>query len=99
MSLEAVVPRERDERTTKDIIIHILSKDWPLSARKIYSHVKKNKKGKDISYQAVHKTLKSLVGIGVLERTGRDYRISEEWMNETEKFISVLKDKYSKGEN
>jgi DNA-binding PadR family transcriptional regulator len=97
MSLDAAVPRDRNERTTKDGIVYILSQNWPLSARKIYSSLKKNNNGRDVSYQAVHKTLKSLVDAGILEREGRDYRISGEWIEETGKFISDLKDRYSKG--
>jgi hypothetical protein len=98
MSLDATVPGDRNERTTKDIVIRILSQNWPLSARKIYHSLKKNNNARDISYQAVHKTLKSLVDSGVLSKTGRDYRISEEWIEETGKFVSDLKDRYSKEE-
>lgn len=98
MNPELLVMENPKGNTTKDMVVYILSQNWPLSANKIYSYIKKNKRGKGVSYQAVHKVLQSLETGGFLEKIGKRYRISEEWIEETEKFISVLKERYSRGE-
>jgi DNA-binding PadR family transcriptional regulator len=97
MPITLTIPTLGKPESVKDAVISILSTEWPLSTRKIYNSVKKE--GLDVSYQAVHKTLKLLEKAGVLEKIGGNYRISEEWIEKTEEFISALKERYSSRKN
>ena len=48
--------------STRDAIIAILSREWPLSAKELYNRVKRENTGSAVSYQAVHKMIKQLLG-------------------------------------
>jgi len=95
MPISVTIPALDKPDTVKDAVISVLAKEWPLSAKQVYNQVKRMRM--EVSYQAVHKTLLGMVDSGVLERTGRDYMISGEWIEETGRFVSSLKDRYSKG--
>ncbi len=98
MGIELVLPRMNEkEMTTKDLVINILTHTWPLSARKIYNKIKKEYNF-DVTYQAVHKTLKQLLDKDVLIREGNRYQLSEEWINKIEKFGSTIKTRYKTGQ-
>ena len=57
------------ESTIKDIIIEILSAEFPSTARKIFNIVRKNYR-KQVSYQAVYKALHEL--LDVIDRAGME---------------------------
>ena len=48
------------KKNVKSAVIEILSLEWPLSAKEVYNKVKKIT-DKNITYQAVYKTIKELV--------------------------------------
>ena len=75
--------------SSRDLILKILSEEWPLSAKEIFSRVSKNS-SKDISYQAVHKTLNSLVEESILEKEGGKYLLSLSWVGNTKELLSKL---------
>ena len=54
------------DKSTKDVIIEILSSEWPLSLNKIYYKIKK-KYGINVNYQAIHKAVNELVGGGTFK--------------------------------
>ena len=58
------------KQTAKEKIISVLSQNWPLSARKIYHLLQRSDAKTNVSYQAVHKILKSMTGEGILEKSG-----------------------------
>lgn len=64
----------------KEIIIKELLNGGDLSAKEIYSRIKKVY-SKDISYQGVHKVIKELLDESVLLKKDRFYFLSEEWIN------------------
>jgi len=90
MPLEQALPDLQEGRGVKDIIIHVLSEEWPLSSNEIYTKAKR-KYGLNSTYQAVHKMLKQLANQGVLAKEGKKYSISMKWAEKIEKFSKDLK--------
>ncbi len=83
-------------KSTKSQIVGILSKEWPLSCRKIYNRLTKEK-GSDITYQAAHKAVIQMVDEGILEKSGLDYSINLDWLNRIGRFSRDVTDAYSEG--
>lgn len=80
---------------TKSNIIEILSKKWPLGAKKIYGELTRNYHLL-ITYQAVHKALKELTENKTLEKKREGYLINREWVTKlgdfSEKLTAELED-------
>lgn len=79
--------------SVKDDIFSILSEEFPLSAKEIYGRVKKQS-GRDITYQAVHKTLQSLGEQKVVEKQNGKYRIQKEWIDHIRDHLTILEHQY-----
>ena len=80
--------------STKDNIILILSHKWPLSAKEIYFEVQKNSL-KELTYQAVHKTVLQLEKEGVIDREGKQIQLKKTWIEQSKKFFSNLTNTYN----
>jgi len=78
--------------STKDLIISILSEEWPLSAKEIFARVQKS--GAEVSYQAVHKLLLQFCEGGVLEKEGVSYQLSKGWISRIKQFATSLEKRY-----
>lgn len=83
------------KRNVREAIISILGREYPLSIRKIYNKVKKEY-NLDVTYQAVFKIIKELVGDRVLEKSEKEYKLNIEWIKELENEINLLKRNYLK---
>lgn len=79
-------------KTVKDAIILSLSKEWPLTARKLYNKVRKY--GFSVTYQAVHKVLKKMLEDGMLLKENKEYSINPEWLEKVKTFAGDVKDIY-----
>ena len=79
----------------KDVVIKILSHEWPLTIKKIYYKIKKEY-NLGVSYQAVHKVVNQLVEKKVLEKSKKEYHISLEWVENLGSLAKNLKESYSK---
>tara|TARA_Y100000031_G_scaffold155014_1_gene204428 strand:+ start:536 stop:2098 length:1563 start_codon:yes stop_codon:yes gene_type:complete len=88
------IPSEQGNQNLKELIIDLLSKDYPLSIQKIHNLLKKNF-ALSISYQAVHKTVKKLVERGVLEGKAREYKINTEWLELLQQYIESIQHRYT----
>jgi len=77
----------------KNLIIHILSREWPLSARQIYFNVKKE--GRDVSYQAVFKALQHLKAEAILDKQRHNYSLDKTWLEKTASFYDKINKTYS----
>lgn len=75
-----------DEKNTKDLIVHILSKQWPLTTKKLFFILNKEH-NLGITYQAVHKALNQLIGSKVIEKKGKDYLLCIDWLENLKKFV------------
>ena len=81
------------KRYVRDIVVEMLSQEWPLSAKKIYSMLR-NKYHLDVSYQAVHKALKELLKQQTLIRKGKLYEINKSWIESVKSDIERLENTY-----
>lgn len=77
--------------STADLIVDILSEERSLSAKEIYNKIRKSQQ---ISYQAVHKTLKELLSKKVIEKEGMVYWLSAEWIQTIKRTGEILEKKY-----
>jgi len=80
--------------STKNVIISILSEEWPLSVREIFSRVQKNGNG-SISYQAIHKTLQTLESEEIVKRNEKGFTLNPSWIKNIRSFGEQLDKSYS----
>jgi len=92
MPINVTIPSIGKPKSVKDAIISILSKEWPLTAKKIYNIVRKTH-GLSVSYQAVHKVLAEMVRDSTLAKDGKEYSISPEWIERNKEFYLKLEAK------
>ena len=85
------------KRNVRESIIAVLSREFPLSIKKIYNKVKKEY-GLDVTYQAVFKLVKEMVDDKVIEKDNSEYKLNMNWIKQLEDEITVIKSKYV-GEN
>lgn len=75
--------------TMRDDILSILSEEFPLTAKEISARVKRQM-GKNVTYQAVHKTIQQMVERKILTKQEKEYRIAPEWVQHTKEYIHLL---------
>jgi len=80
-------------KSSKDLIVSILSEEFPLPLKKIFFEVKRQ--GASISYQGVHKSLTEMLAQGIIEKDGNKFRLSKKWINEISFFSKKLLKAYS----
>ena len=80
--------------STRDAAIILLANEWPLTAKEIYSRLTGSYSIK-ASYQAVHKLLGELEEEKVVEKTGRKYALSKEWLVDGLDFFKSISDIYA----
>jgi hypothetical protein len=76
--------------SSKDLIIKVLTEEWPLSAKEIFNRAKRLSSG-PMTYQAVHKTLGVLEDEKIVSKADGKYSINLEWVNSVSDFASFLK--------
>ncbi len=81
------------QKTVKEKIINILSFEWPLTTKEIYSKVTKTS-STEKSYQAIHKALSELVEKQVIEKKENGFMLKKEWIKNCTKYFSYLNDSY-----
>lgn len=79
-----------DQKNLSNLVVDILLAMQPLTAKQIYFKLKK-RYGLSISYQAVHKRLKSLEGQKLLRKENLDYSIDPTWLDHVDQFCSLVK--------
>ncbi|MBN1502911.1 DUF4392 domain-containing protein [Candidatus Woesearchaeota archaeon] len=75
--------------STKDKLVSLLSVYPYLSTRRMH-HLLKKQYATNITYQAVHKTLKQMVKQGVLQFDGKNYSINPGWINRLRLFVEKI---------
>ncbi len=78
--------------STNEKIIQVLAERWPLSAKEIHREIVK--KGEEISYQAIHKTLLALIDSHVVSRQGNAFQLNRDWISGIKKYFAELEEKY-----
>ena len=77
--------------STKGSIVELLSREWPLTAKKIYNNLIKNYH-LSMTYQAAHKALKELIEKNVLNKTKEGYLINKEWAKQLGEFSQKVEE-------
>ncbi len=80
-------------KTTKFMIIDILSREAPLTAKSIYFRLKRVY-GKEITYQAAHKFLREMTREMVILKKERLYFLHPSWITKLKKFYNNLREDY-----
>ncbi|HII15396.1 MAG TPA: hypothetical protein HA362_03710 [Nanoarchaeota archaeon] len=93
MPFSLTLPALEKGASVKDYIISILSSDWPLTAKKLHISIKK-RFGRNVTYQAVYKAVRELVGEGVLRQNNEGYEISEGWIKKLHSFTEIVQSNY-----
>ncbi len=86
------------ESSTRDAIVNILANKWPLTVKDICGELARGKTV-SVSYQAVHKTILQLEAEGIVERSGRNYRLNKRWIMYVKEFGVRLEEAYSSAKN
>jgi len=80
-----VIPKGKGS-TVADLIVLLLSQEWPLSVRGLHRRIA-HSHARDVSFQAVHKAIRRLSTERIIEKTERYYRLSPQWMREAQQFL------------
>jgi len=90
MTINIVLPVVNGEKfSCKDVIVSLLAYESPLSAKQIHLKAKR-KYCLDVSYQAVHKSLNELLENKIIEKKGKEYVLSMEWIDSIKKFTEQI---------
>ncbi len=81
------------KRGTREAIISILSREFPLSIKKIYNKVKKEYHS-DLTYQAVFKLTKEMLADKILEKQEKEYKLNINWIKQLENELDIIKKNY-----
>ncbi len=85
------------EHNLKNIVISVLSRQWPLSARRVYKEVCSDHF--QITYQGVHKALRQLREQGIVRRTEEGHQLDRNWIDQLEAYSGFLRSNYAMGKN
>ncbi len=78
---------------SRDAVLDVLSREWPLPAKAIYNRVRKEHR-LSITYQAVFNLLRELVEDGILVKRSQTYLLAPEHVENRISFYSEVKKKY-----
>lgn len=82
-----------EEGSIKSKILLLLSERWPLNGQKIFNEIRK---GRTLSYQAVHKALNQLLSEGKVVKKGKEYSLDETWVGSIREWSSKVESSYKK---
>ncbi len=85
------------EHNLKNIVISVLSRQWPLSARRVFREVCSD--NFHITYQGVHKALRQLREQGMVRRTDGGHQLDAQWIDQLEAYSGFLRANYAMGKN
>ncbi len=88
------LPESSKTKTTKDAVISILTQKWPLTSKEVFNSLKKEHSFNG-TYQATHKTANQLLDERILEKNGKNYHLSQNWINNLKNFSINLEENYS----
>ncbi|MEK6918480.1 MAG: hypothetical protein AABW73_00395 [Nanoarchaeota archaeon] len=93
MGIYIPYPSSNHTTSVSDFVITTLTSKWPLTAKKLHYHIKSYQ---NCSYQGVHKALKQLLEFQVVEKVGREYFISKDWLRSTANHLKLIEQQYNK---
>jgi pyrimidine operon attenuation protein/uracil phosphoribosyltransferase len=93
MKISLVEMGKTKKRNVREAIISILSREYPLNVKKIFSRVKKEY-ALDVTYQAVFNMMKEMIDDGILEKSERDYKLNIGWIKQLQDELIVIMNSY-----
>jgi hypothetical protein len=90
-----LLPFNKKSKSVKELIVAILSTQWPLTIKQIKTYLKQNFNC-DVSYQAVYKSILELQSEGILTKKENGWQLSFDWITNTYHFFHKLKDLYGR---
>jgi hypothetical protein len=87
------ISKKTNSRSSREILIDILSQEWPLSAKELHNRVCKES-GVAVSYQAIHKLVNTLEDENVLLKQGKSYQLDSVWIEKQESYFCGIKKGY-----
>lgn len=90
---EISVPDFSKKGNSKDLVIEILTKEWPLSLKEIYAKCKKEFKYSG-SYQSIFKAVNELLLKKVIVKKNKVYEINISWVKNLQSFTDVVETNY-----
>lgn len=82
------------DKTIGELVIDILTEEWPLSAKGILNRVRRQH-AREVSFQGVHKAIKKLHSEEILLKAGRYYKLNSEWLKRLANFTTQIISEYS----
>jgi DNA-binding Lrp family transcriptional regulator len=89
------IPFTGGNQRVRDQILVILSEDFPLTPKTLFTRV--SKQGMEVSYQAVHKVIQQLISEGILEKKTNGVQLSENWIHRVRDYAFTVDTVYTKG--
>jgi hypothetical protein len=90
MSLEITTPGLGDKKkTVKDLVISALMYNHPLTLVKLTNSIKK-KFSQNVTFQGVRRAVNALVENKVIEKNGKEYDLSNDWIIKIKEFVDKL---------
>lgn len=93
MTITLTIHEPGKGKRVKDIIIDVLSFEWPLSLIRLHNKIKTS--NRNYTYQAVYKAVGELTDEGVLVKNGKEYSISLEWIEKLKEFAKHISYNYN----
>jgi hypothetical protein len=84
-------------KTLPDLIMLILSKEYPLTIKELHTRLKEKYKIK-VSFQAIRKALNIMVHQNKLVLKKKEYLVSKEWIKDSKQLVDKLIKNYFTGE-
>ncbi len=83
-------------KSTQELIIEILSNEWPLTTKQIHNKLKRNY-AHNTSYQATHKVLKQMENEKILAKNEKEFMLSYAWIKKISDYGKKLESAFSNG--
>ena len=80
-------------QNTKDLIINILTQEWPLTLKEIFYKARK-RYNYSSTYQSIFKAVKELCEKNVLKHRDKKYEINIEWIKKLQSFTDIVETNY-----
>lgn len=93
MTYKITIPGRGKKLNTKDMILSLLSQEYPLTAKQISQRIRKQF-GSNITFPGVYKAINQLIDDEVLTKEGTNVKIHNTWIKQTKAWIDKLQKKY-----
>jgi len=84
-----------EPKNVKEMIVFILTYEFPLSIKQLKNKIRRYH-GRNVSYQAIHKEIFSLISDQIIKKEKKGYILDLDWVKKFNKFAETLYLNYSK---